>query len=66
MILGNNLLRMATQNGAFTGLTFQPRKTLFIYLLDHLKKINPEKTKLNASFRNPKYISDNAPIQPLI
>lgn len=66
MILGNNFLRLSAQNALFSGLTYQPKRNLYIHLLDHLKKINPEKTKLNIAHLDPKYIKDDVPVQPLI
>jgi hypothetical protein len=53
LLLNNNKTTQKLVKGNFY--------SYFIYLKDHNKKINPEKTKLSLSYMDPKNLSKDIP-----
>ena len=61
IILRSHLLQRLTALNA--SLLQVPKNSIYIHLKDHNKKINPEDTKLNLSYMNPKVQTDITPQQ---
>lgn len=47
-------------------LLFKTRAPIIIYLRDHDKLINPQDSRLNLSYSNPKKLAPNAPAHKFI